>query len=162
VQTDVVRLEFVEKAIQFAVSLTDGSILHYAIAKIFEIAAMGQLLLLDSDMQPVVGGLGFNPGEHYLTYDSRNMTEVLKFAVSGKASVLRMRQAAQSLALRFHTTRLRAQQLHQMMACMVKLLPGAPPSECAAWRYDSHQSVPLRDSTRELLRLASLATVRKI
>lgn len=47
------------RMVQFGIGLTDGSSLQYAVAKIFEIPATGQLLLLNDDMEPYMRNLCF-------------------------------------------------------------------------------------------------------
>lgn len=108
--------EFVPTMLQYAVGITSGSIMHYAVAKFMEIPAVGQLLLADTAMAGVLGRLKFTPDIHYVLYDSTNMSDVLKYVRSpgNRAHVTQMRAAGQKVIMQYHTTRARAQNINSV------------------------------------------------
>jgi hypothetical protein len=108
--------EFVPTMLQYAVGITSGSIMHYAIAKFMEIPAVGQLLMADRAMASVLGRLKFTPDVHYVLYDSANMSAALQYVRSpeNRAHVTQMRAAGQKVVMQYHTTRARAQNINSV------------------------------------------------
>ena len=74
--TEKEQKQFVMRMVHFGMGLTDGSSLHYALAKIFEIPATGQLLLLNDEMEAHMRNLCFVPGVHYIGYNENNMKNI--------------------------------------------------------------------------------------
>ncbi len=94
--------------------ITDGSKQQYAVAKIFEIPATGSLLLLNSEMVPMLEPLGFLPWIHYAPYSMDTLDEVVDWALApaNRASVDTMRRQGQALVWSRHTVSHRASALH--------------------------------------------------
>lgn len=114
------REQFVKDSSAYAVSITCGSRLHYALAKIFEITAHGQLLLINYEMMTILGSLKLKNDLHYLTYNAHNVLGRIQYASLefNRPRMLEMRQRAQKLVLQHHTTRKRSEQLDWIAQCV--------------------------------------------
>lgn len=99
----------------FAV-ITDSSIKNYVIAKIFEIPAAGALLLLNSEVIPVLARLNWFENVHYVAYNKSNLEAVLLNVLSEKLfdKYEKIRWNGHQAALAFHTTSRRALFLHNL------------------------------------------------
>jgi hypothetical protein len=128
--------QFVKDIAAFSVSITSGSVLHYAVAKIFEIPAAGQLLLLDSDMKDVLLNLCFVPGVHYLHYTDLSLESTIKSAHRNLVRTLDMRMNAQMLVWAMHSTVARAKQLQTIAACLTSVPRQRTTSACSVWRHE--------------------------
>lgn len=130
------RKNFVEQIHQSAVGITDGSTLHYALAKIFEIPTTGQLLLLNDEMEPAMRRLGFCPGVHYISYNSNNIRAVVGAVLKSKNRdrVIDIRTKGQSLVKSIHTTRHRASQIAGVVSCIFYSRRNGNHSHCAPFQ----------------------------
>ncbi len=94
--------------------ITDGSKQQYVVAKIFEIPATGSLLLLNSEMIPMLEPLGFLPWIHFAPYSMNTLDEVVDWTLdpANRASVDSIRRQGQALVWSRHTVSHRASTLH--------------------------------------------------
>jgi hypothetical protein len=120
--TEKEQKNFVTHMVHFGMGLTDGSSLHYALAKIFEIPATGQLLLLNDDMEAHMRNLCFVPGVHYIGYNEKNMKSIIKGVLSGNfgQKIMQIRTNGQKLIQKIHTTNARAIQLTNIAHCLFR------------------------------------------
>ena len=96
--------------------ITDGSILNYTVAKIFEIPATGCLLLLNAEMTAQVAELGFKPWVHYVPYTGATLNSTVDFVLhpDNRALVDMVRAQGQALVWARHTTATRAAALDEL------------------------------------------------
>jgi hypothetical protein len=133
-RTQAQHLAFVAEAASYAVGLTSGLTLNYAVAKFFEIPAMGQLLLANSEMEPFLRFLGYVPHVHYLLYSAAHMDTVVSLALA--THHLHVRHTGQALIKSLHTTAHRAAQLNAMARCVATVARRAV-WECRVWTWQT-------------------------
>jgi hypothetical protein len=94
--------------------ITDGLVFNYTVAKMYEIPATGCLLLVNSEMVPVLRGQGFEPGVHYLPYTRESLDAVVDGVLdpARRADVDAIRRNGQSLVWARHMVSHRAAVLH--------------------------------------------------
>jgi hypothetical protein len=94
--------------------ILDGSANNFAVAKIFEVPAVGALLLMSDDLVDALLALGFKAGVHYLPYNRSSMDDVVDFVLDPKnrPRVDAIRAEGQALAHTRHTTRERVKAIH--------------------------------------------------
>jgi len=130
---------FIQASHACALAITCGSRLHYALAKFFEIPALGQLLFANSEMVPILRQLKLEKGVHYISYNAHNLVQTMRSVtdVSGPA-FLRMRQKAQAIVLQFHSTAKRAAQLNDIVSCIRrnKSYKRMLKRQCHRWQFE--------------------------
>jgi Glycosyl transferases group 1 len=91
-------------------AFTDCLIFGYLVAKHFEIAATGALLVADRAANGLLAQLGIFEGEHYIATSNDEMEETIKFVIdeSHHRELDELRRRAQRLVSEKHTTRERA------------------------------------------------------
>ena len=96
--------------------ITDGLIFNYSVAKMFELPAAGCLLLVNDEISPVLGQLGFQPFIHYVPYtlSSLNATVDAVLDPANAASVDAIRAQGQALVWARHTVQERAAVMHRL------------------------------------------------
>lgn len=132
---------FVDRLAACATHLTSGMLLNYAVTKIFEIPATGQLLLVNQEMRPILRWLWLVEGKHFLTYNYSNLAQVLQYVTSSadgpRAHVERMRAQGQQLVMKHHTTSKRAEQIDAFVRCLAHKgaarSASSAVSHCAPW-----------------------------
>lgn len=94
--------------------ITDGLRYNYSVGKVFEIPATGSLLLLNSEMEPTMRGLGFAPGTHYLSYNAKSLDAVVNWVLDARnrAAVDQLRAQGQQLVWARHMVTHRAAVIH--------------------------------------------------
>ena len=114
--------DYVSKVTEYSTGLTSSLILHYVVAKVFEIPAMGQLLLINHEIEPLLNALCLYPNIHFLSYSKKSMSSVIQRAVHKNfaSQNLRIRRAAQSVVIEMHTTEARAQLVTQIAVSLVQ------------------------------------------
>ncbi len=91
-------------------AFTDCSIFGYLVAKHFEIAATGSLLVADRAAKGLLAQLGMFEGEHYIATSNDDMEETIQFVIdeSHHRELDEVRRRGQRLVWEKHTTRERA------------------------------------------------------
>ena len=142
------RSAYADKMAGYGVGITGCSAIQYVIAKVFEIPAAGQLLLVNAEVAPLLRELCLVDGEHYVGYHSfAHMEAQVEFALdpANRAEVDRIRKNGHDLVARAHSTRARALQMDRMMRCVHAARAGAPVTKgglrawvgkCAIWKFD--------------------------
>ena len=141
---------FVDKMAAFGAGMTDCSVLQYVLAKVFEIPATGQLLLVNAEIAPLLRNLCMVEGEHFISYGVANMAERIDFVLSpaNRLEVDHIRNQSQWLMHRAHTTTARAVQMDRMARCINSVRAGADISkegirqaveQCGMWKFRSTQ-----------------------
>jgi hypothetical protein len=103
--------DYVKSIAQYSAGLTCGLILNYPVAKHFEIPAVGQLLLTNHELEPILKRLCLLPNIHYLPYTMESMSLVIQSAVDKNLYSRNMdiRRAARFIVMKMHTTEARSQ-----------------------------------------------------
>ena len=112
------QLDFASSIGKYATAFTCASKYHYIVAKMFEIPAVGTLLLVNNDVAELMKSLGFEDGIHYKTYSSINPIPALEWSIdsSNQNSIDQMRKAGKDLVFRKHQV---GHRLHAMMSYFV-------------------------------------------
>lgn len=111
----------------YLVAVTDGALFNYVLAKHFEIAAVGALLVTTHQLRRVLATYGFVDGETCLLYtDSAHLQRQLEWALDAgnRARVDAMRAAAWQLIRDRHTVTQRARFLHEALLAVPMLTGG--------------------------------------
>ena len=110
--------KFAEALWSYLVCVTDGGIFDYVLAKNFEIPAVYALLLTQDTLRPRMATYGFIEGEHCLFYNNtEEMASRIRWACdpANREEVDRIRKNGGDLIRHRHTTRHRAEQLHNQL-----------------------------------------------
>ena len=132
----------------FGAGLTSCSVLQYVLAKVFEIPATGQLLLVNAEIAPLLHNLCMVEGEHFISYGMANMAERIGAVLSpaNRSEIERIRKRSQWLVQRAHTTTARAVQIDRMARCIDSVRAGANVTKegirkgvekCEMWKFGS-------------------------
>lgn len=103
------------------VAITDGGLFNYVLAKHFEIAAVGALLITSHQLRRVLDSYGFRDGETCLLYtDSAHLEKQVKWALdpANRERVDVMRAAGWQLIRDRHTVTHRAHYLHDLLVSL--------------------------------------------
>lgn len=141
---------FVDKMAAFGAGITDCLTLQYVVAKVFEIPATGQLLLVNAEIAPLLRNLCMVEGEHFISYGAANMAERIGSVLSTakRSEVDLIRNQSHWLVQRAHTTTARAVQMDCMARCVNSVRAGASVSkeairqaveQCGMWKFRSIQ-----------------------
>ena len=86
------------------------SVYNYIVAKHFEIAATGSLLMAEENVSPFLRELGFHKDVHYIAVSKRNLESRIRFVLNKEnhARLDEIRRRGQSLVLEKHKTSDRA------------------------------------------------------
>ena len=95
--------------------VTDGLTLNYTVAKMFELPAAGCLLLVNSEVSPVLSVLGFQPNVHYIPYDRQSLDSIVDAVLdpANAGAVDAIRAQGQALVWARHTVQERAAVMHR-------------------------------------------------
>ena len=162
----VAKRRFVDRMVAFGVGLTDCSTLQYALAKVFEIPASGQLLLVNAEIAPVLRALCMVEGEQFLAYRKKGVSSQIEQvrSLGARTRVNHIRENGHVQVLRWHTTARRASQLDRMMRCIAAARAGAPVSvgaiakwarKCERWKIDP-DSIPQKFLTNTIVQYLEL------
>lgn len=111
---------------EYLCCVTDESDRSYLIAKFFEIAAAGSLLLaFNESTRGLFAQLGFEDGRHYFSVTRDNFLQRVAYVLAPehREEVDRMRLAGQRLVRERHTYRHRAEQLHRALTESIEQSP---------------------------------------
>ena len=94
--------------------ITDGLILNYTVAKMFEIPSTGCLLLVNSEMVPYLKDLGYRAWAHYIPYTEQSLDNIVDVVLdpNNRKQINKIRAQGQALVWSRHLTSHRAQALH--------------------------------------------------
>lgn len=135
------HVDYVSRVTAFSTGFTSSLVLNYIVAKIFEIPAMGQLLLINHEIEPHLKALCLSPNIHFLSYSSESMKSVIQRATHEDFATQnwRIRQAARSVIMKMHTTDSRAQLVTKIA---LSLMQGKKPM---GFSFKHSDAIPIRD-----------------
>lgn len=108
-----VGANFANSLNKYLAVITDGLIYNYSVAKMFEVPACGALLLVNSEVIPVLTDIGMHVGTHYLAYTLQSLDDVVDWVLSplNRKEVDTIRAEGQALVWARHTVYHRAASL---------------------------------------------------
>jgi len=120
-----------EQSIHFASTMrtyiaafTCTSLYHYIVAKVFEIPAVGGLLLLNNDAEELMASLGFHNGEHYIAYDPLDPAKAINYVGTANMSEIDQIRNNGMVAVRTnHTIAHRVYALQKYLALGIQTYP---------------------------------------
>lgn len=97
----------------YLAAITDGSILNYTVAKVFEIPATGALLLVNQELSPHLAQLGMYAGVHFFEYSRDTLDGVVDWVLDAahRPAVDKVRAQGQAIVWARHTVYHRAASL---------------------------------------------------
>jgi hypothetical protein len=98
------QVDFANQIASYSAAFTCGLFHHYIVAKMFEIPAVGTLMLVNNNVSDLLRALRLIDGIHYKSYDSMDPEPTLKWAVdpANQDAVDKMRQAGMELVREHH------------------------------------------------------------
>jgi len=101
---------YAQKLNNYLICIGTGSKLHYSVAKIFEIPSIGSLLLLDTEMIPIMNQLGFIKDKHYVSFNKNNFDTVVDSLLDerNRLQVDQIRKQGYEFVRKFHSYKNRA------------------------------------------------------
>ena len=109
--------------------ITDGLVYNYTVAKLFEIPAVGALLLANSELTPHLAALGFMPGVHFVEYTWETLDAVVDWVLgaANRGAVEAVRAQGQALVWARHTVQHRVAALNAAARMAAAVLHAALP-----------------------------------